>query len=409
VILVGILSIRFIGPGIPREIYLLTGPEGTPFDEDGQRYKEYLEDRGVKVHLVRTGGSIDNLRALATEEGPRAGFVEAGIEAQVELEGKDRLTSLGSLYLEPFWLFVRADLAVQSLEDLTNIRVSLGPEGTAVRRLAMQILELNGLTEKVDWEPYSSVGGPAAADAVRDGNLDAFFIMAPPEIPALQSIIHSPALKPVSFRRAAAYGRRLPYIAAITLPEGTLDFRLDIPETDLQQLAASVNMVVNDEIPPALVYLLLDAGVTIHSERTLYSEPGQFPSPQYRSLPLNQSADEYFRTGPPPLQRILPFWLASIVDRFLGFVAAVGGTALAVFGVIPRLFGMVFEFNTNRYWRRLEKIEKQAAAGGDRGEVLARLDKLLEDSAALRVPIHLQPAYFELRQAMHDMKDRLGG
>ena len=39
--------------------------------------------------------------------------------------------------------------------------------------------------------------------------------------------------------------------------------------------------------------------------------------------------------------------------------------------------------------------------------VLARLDEILQESADLRVPLNLRPAYFELRQEMHDMRDRL--
>jgi len=80
VVLVGILSIRLIGPSVPSEIYLLTGPERSAFHADGQRYKEYLERRGVAVHLVETGGAVDNLRALVARDRPQAGFVEAGTE-----------------------------------------------------------------------------------------------------------------------------------------------------------------------------------------------------------------------------------------------------------------------------------------------------------------------------------------
>lgn len=78
VVLVGVLSIRLIGPSVPDEIDLLTGPKRSAFHADGQRYKEYLEGRGVGVHLIETGGSVDNLRALVARDRPQAGFVEAG-------------------------------------------------------------------------------------------------------------------------------------------------------------------------------------------------------------------------------------------------------------------------------------------------------------------------------------------
>jgi TRAP-type uncharacterized transport system substrate-binding protein len=144
-----VLSIRLIGPSVPDEIYLLTGPERSAFHGDGQRYKEYLEGRGVGVHLIETGGSVDNLHALVARDRPQAGFVEAGAEAGLSSdESVEGLISLGSLYVEPLWLFVRADLPVQSLEDLRGLRVAPGPAGSAAARIAREVLDLNGVSDR---------------------------------------------------------------------------------------------------------------------------------------------------------------------------------------------------------------------------------------------------------------------
>lgn len=408
VLLVAVFSVRLIGPSIPRELHLLTGPEGSVFYEDGLRYQQHLARRGVTVRLVETGGSVDNLMSMLEPDRLQAAFVESGVERTLELgEGLERLTSIGSLYIEPVWLFVRNGLEVESLDDLTGLRVALGPEGSAVRRLATHMLRLNAILDDIRWEEYDSLAGSAAAAAVRRGELDGFFIMGTPDADALLPILREEAFEAVSFRRTAAYERRFPFLAAITLPEGTLDFGRNIPDADLQQLAASVNLVAQDDMPSAMVDLLLDASAAIHGGRTLYMDHGTFPSPQHISLPLNESADEWYRTGPPPLQRMLPFWLATFIDRFLGFAAAVGGAALAMFGVLPRLLGLRFEWTANGYWRRLTRLEKQIATGEDADEVRARLGDLLRESATLGVPLHMQPAYLELRQAMHDLAERL--
>jgi len=407
VVLVTILSIRLIRPRVPNEIFLLTGPEGTTFHADGQRYKAYLERHGVKVHLIETGGAVDNLRALVARDRPQAGFVEAGAESDLALGEKvERLTSLGSLYFEPLWLFVRAELPVESLGQLRGLRVALGPEGSAAPRIAGELLRLNGVAD-VTSSPFASMTARAAVDAIIEGEIDALFAIGAPESQLLQSLLRSDRLRPVPFRRAAAYERRMPHLAAITLPEGTIDLGLNIPDSDLRQLAASVTMVTDEDMPPALVDLLLDAGKAIHGGRTLYTDRGAFPSPDYISLPLSEAAADYYANGPSPLRRVLPFRLATFLDRFLGFAAAVGGTALAVFGLLPQLLGVRFQLSANGYWRRLERLEKQRAAGQEKEAVLARLDEILQESANLKVPLNLKPAYFELRQEMHDMRDRL--
>jgi len=145
----------------------------------------------------------------------------------------------------------------------------------------------------------------------------------------------------------------------------------------------------------------------VHGGRTLYTDREAFPSPDHISLPLSEAAADYYTNGLSPLRRVLPFRLATFLDRFLGFAAAVGGAALAVFGLLPRLIGVRFQISANRYWRRLERLEKQRAAGEEKEAVLARLDEILRESAELKVPLNLRPAYFELRQEMHDMRDRL--
>ena len=56
------MALRLIGPAVPNEIRLLTGPEGSTFHEYGLQYKEYLARHGVTVKLETTatkGLSID--------------------------------------------------------------------------------------------------------------------------------------------------------------------------------------------------------------------------------------------------------------------------------------------------------------------------------------------------------------
>jgi len=407
-VVVALLSISLIKPRVPNELYLLSGPEGSSCHADGLRYKEYLETRGVTVVLVETGGPADNLRALIEMDRPQAGFVEAGTETVLDTgESLQGLRSLGSLYLEPLWLFVRADLAVESLEELRGLRVALGPRGSAAPWIAAELLEMNGLSDDLTSARFSELSDREAAEAVVEGDVDAIFTIGAPDSEILQGLLRSEALRTVSFRRSAAYVRRLPHLASVTLPEGTIDLALNIPDRDLRQMAAAVNLVAEGDLAPALVDLLLDAGGKVHGGRTLYSDRGTFPSPDYTSLPLSEAADHYYTSGPSQLRRVLPFRLATIVDRFLYFAAAVGGAALAVFGLLPRLLGMRFQIAANGYWRRLEKLEKRRAAGEAREVIREGLDEIISESAPLKVPLNLKPAYFELRQEMHDMRDRL--
>src|SRR5262249_13265051 len=58
------LSVWLMGPSPPRRIVFATGQEGGGYDTFGQRYKANLGKMGLRVQLVNTNGSIDNLQRL---------------------------------------------------------------------------------------------------------------------------------------------------------------------------------------------------------------------------------------------------------------------------------------------------------------------------------------------------------
>ncbi|MGB6851174.1 MAG: hypothetical protein WBG49_01090, partial [Thermoanaerobaculia bacterium] len=49
-----VVALRLIGPAVPNEIRMLTGPEDSAFYANGLRYKEILGRHGVTVHLEET-------------------------------------------------------------------------------------------------------------------------------------------------------------------------------------------------------------------------------------------------------------------------------------------------------------------------------------------------------------------
>jgi len=61
-----------------------------------------------------------------------------------------------------------------------------------------------------------------------------------------------------------------------------------------------------------------------------------------------------------------------------------------------------------RVYRRIAAIERSLSSVPDREALLAELDELDRVTAELRVPMRsLVPPWFELRQNLHDLRDRL--
>src|SRR3546814_18292057 len=86
---------------------MATGHKDGAYFACGQAYAERFRKEGFELALSQTGGSVDNLRLLTDEaaEVPVA-FMQGGIGVPAE---HPTLRSLGSLYFEPIWIFVRGD------------------------------------------------------------------------------------------------------------------------------------------------------------------------------------------------------------------------------------------------------------------------------------------------------------
>ena len=67
VITLGIVSaiLYFVDTGTPNTITIVSGPKGSSFDKNAQKYKDILAKEGVILKIVNTEGSLDNLKRLA--------------------------------------------------------------------------------------------------------------------------------------------------------------------------------------------------------------------------------------------------------------------------------------------------------------------------------------------------------
>ena len=99
----------------------------------------------------------------------------------------------------------------------------------------------------------------------------------------------------VSFAQADAYHRRFPFLSKLTLPQGVADLVRDYPPFDVTVLAPTANLIVRDDLHPALQSLLLQAASEVHGRAGFFQRAGEFPAYKDR-LPLwrNGALDTLF-------------------------------------------------------------------------------------------------------------------
>jgi TRAP transporter TAXI family solute receptor len=394
----------------PTALTILTGPEGSTTHADGLQYQALLEQRGVRTTVEPTDGSVENLQRLAREGGNQIAFAEVGLERAVDdPEISEKLESLGSISVQPLWLFARKELEITSEAGLEGRRVVLGASGSGTRVFAMAILEANGLADRVtavtldDEDPSSSV------EALKAGALDGLFALGEPDAPAIREALSDEGVQPLAFRRAAAYERRYPGLIAVSIPEGALDLARNVPEQDMQLVALATNLVAPDGLHPSLVDLLLGVATRVHSGPNVLTTSYTFPGPDEISLPLARAAERFYTEGPPPLQRYLPFWLAGLLNRTLLLLAALAGLVVVLVQTVPPLLTMRFNRSLGSIYKRLEEVERPIATNEfDVEAALGTLHELERESAGLKIPFgSLRGPYFEMRQNLHDVRARV--
>lgn len=85
------LTLILLGAGVfifatlpPRTVVMATGAEGSANHELGIRYRDILAQSGVKVQLLPTTGSLENLARLRDpRSGVGVGFVQGGTTSKI--------------------------------------------------------------------------------------------------------------------------------------------------------------------------------------------------------------------------------------------------------------------------------------------------------------------------------------
>jgi TRAP transporter TAXI family solute receptor len=409
-----VVAYFLVDPEPPHRVVLATGQDNSAYEEFGKKYAAILARDGIRVQLQPSLGSADNLQRLIDGKADIA-FVQSGSssEGQAEQHG---LVSLGSLFTEPVWLFLRDrgpkhKNDIHSLTQLRGLRINLGPEGTGVPSLFRRLLAVNGV------EPnelaFSSLENTPATMALLDGRIDGLVFSSAPEAPLIQMLLQTPGIHLFDFRQAEAYTRRLPFLTHVVLPRGIVDLGKDIPSQDFQLIAPTATLVARADLHPALVDLFVKAATEIHGGAGWFQQQGQFPSPRYTEIPVAREAAKYYRDGPPFLQRYLSFWLANLFDRLWVVVVALAALVIPLSKIVPPLYAWRIRSRVYRWYGQLRAVEQAMEnAPEDRreqvqAEQLKRLDEIEQRVNHISIPLSYADALYGLRSHINLVRQRV--
>ena len=407
------LAYWWLNPMPPKQLTLLTGPEQSAYAEMGDQYAKLLRQHGITVQLVPTEGSADNLRRLQAGEAD-AGFVQGGSATAPTDDDTEELLTLGNLFVEPVWLFYRAQSAadisetgrLQSLNQLSTLRINAGTAGSGVPPLMDTLLDMHRMDPKKI--KISHLEQTPATVQMLQGKLDAVVFASAPQAPMVQMLLQTPGIRLMDFPQNEAYARRLPFITPVTLPRGVVDLARNIPAQDVHLIATTTSMLVREGMHPGLRQLLSQATVQTHGQSGWFQRTREFPNASNSEFPLAPEAERTLKNGIPSLQRYIPFTLANLVERMwlaLGIIIAV---LLPLGKIAPPLYAYRVRSRVFRWYGELRDIESRLEAHPeDKEKLLEELNAIEAKVEKVILPLSYADELYALRNNIGLVRQRL--
>lgn len=395
------VTFQFVEEAPPKEVTLAAGPKGGGYDYFAQKYAEVLAQNGVKVNILETKGSLENLQLL---ENPASdvdvAFTQGGVGwmsgAYSYLPEESNIRSIAKIYEEPLWVFSRSKAGFTALRDLKGKRIAIGPKGSGANALGVDLLKWNSVTPENT--TFIELNQDAALQALLEGKADAAFFVGGTGSPFLKRCASNPALQLHSFDDAEAYTRRFPYLSAVRLPRNVLDLGLNIPPSDVVLLAPSATLATRKNLHEALVYLFLDTAKKLHGGHSILSNAGAFPSADNLEFPLHAEASRYFKSGPPLLQRYLPYHIAAFIDRTKILILPLLTLLLPLIKVAYPTYRWSIRRKIWKWYKSVSTIESEHHRGDSKAEdLMLRIKELEKKVAKVQVPFAYASELYTLR------------
>jgi TRAP-type uncharacterized transport system substrate-binding protein len=398
----------FINSAAPTSITIVSGPKGSVFQNNAEKYKKILAREGVTLTILPSEGSMDNIKKLIDPKvAVDVGFVLGG-----EVGGADisNLVSLGSISYQPLMIFYRGETKAL-LSEFKGQRLDIGPEGSGTHTLALALLKANGIEPGGDTTFVDTPEGDSA-QALLENRLDALFVMGDSTSTVLmRQLLHTPDVHLYNFTQADGYARRISYLNKLVLPKGSLDFGKNVPAEDTSLVGPTVELIARSSLHPALSDLLLEAAREVHGSPGIFKKRGEFPAPVEHEIHISADASRYYASGKSFLYRTFPFWLAGLVARALAVIVPIALLLIPALKMAPAIYRWRMESRIHRWYRALLELERDAfKPSGDpkrREELLRHLDRIENTVSKIVVPASFGDLFYGLRGHIGFVRNRL--
>ena len=337
-------------------IYIEAGPKGGFFDTSANVLKKRLKDYNINAEVINREDTVKIVDDINdNNKNIHVGFVAQDLKnAQFK-----NVEALGSLILEPLFIFYRKDLELNSLADFKGLKIGIGPENSGTRLLAETILNLYEVNDENT--TFIDQTHSIHFDMMEKGELDVGFFLLPANNQFVFKLGTNPSLKIFSLKNSKAISRRFDYLYPEIVQAGGFDLRNNTPKEDIQVVSLPVDLVAKKNLDPSIVVAISLILKEEFKEPNIISDASSFPSMEYiKNLEVNKRAKEIIEMpfgSLPFLYKYLPFKFAAFIDKF-GVNLSYIFTIVIIFRYIgfPTPYKYYQKLMAHIYFKKIENI-----------------------------------------------------
>jgi TRAP transporter TAXI family solute receptor len=258
---------------------------------------------GVQATAEVTGGSVDNLKLIASQPGQIGmSMVDAALDA---VEGKDKFSgnkvavrTLMVMYPNRMHVVTVEGRGINTIADIKGKRVSTGSPGSATEVMAFRVIEAAGLDRDKDMR-RERLSAAESANSLKDGKIDAFFWVGGLPTAAVTDVGATPNVKIKMIDTAdlvekmnAKYG---PLYSKGVIPSKTYPGQATDNSIAVVQNILVANANMPDDVAYNIVKTLMEKKpelVAVHREAENFEVKSQ--TKEATSVPFHPGAAKYF-------------------------------------------------------------------------------------------------------------------
>jgi TRAP transporter TAXI family solute receptor len=247
--LAGLVGLSDLGLAQQQRLSWHAGGTGGTYFPLSNEFKSVVEENtDFTLQVQSTGASVENVGSLARGDADFAliqndvayfAYNGTGIEA-FEGNAVESLRGVATLYPETIHVVTQADSDIETLSDLEGATINTGDLGSGTQVNALQILASAGI-EEGDFEEQNA-SFSQAADQLRDGDIDAAFVVGGWPLGAIEELATTSDISIVEISGDARESilDAQPWFAEDTIPSGTYNgVEEDVPTVSVQAMIAT--------------------------------------------------------------------------------------------------------------------------------------------------------------------------